>query len=147
VLASQEPFGSLNAGRKPVKYKVGDYVYHYQPKTDPDGAPTKMLMPWVGPWCVEQVVRAKDVKMRHIDTGVEEEVHTSAIIPAPEEEEPGDYNDRYSLVRQLEDVPDRLPRGHQLQMKDFVVVRSEGRYSPVGRVREAHSGGSAHMLW
>jgi hypothetical protein len=67
----------INAGRKPAKYKVGDYVYHYQPKTDPDGAPTKMLMPWVGPWRVEQVVRAKDVKMRHIDTGVEEEVHTS----------------------------------------------------------------------
>jgi hypothetical protein len=105
-----------------------------------------MLIPWVGPWRVEQVVRAKDVKMRHIDTGVEEEVHTSAITPAPEEEEPGDYNDRYSLVRHLEDVPDRLPRGHQLQMKDFVVVRSEGRYS-VGRVQEAHSGGSAHLLW
>ena len=146
VLASQESFGALNAGRKPAKYKVGDYVYHYQPKTDPDGAPTKMLIPWVGPWRIEQVVRAKDVKMRHIDTGVEEEVHTSTIIPAPEEEEPGDYNDRYSLVRHLEDVPDRLPRAHQLQMKDFVVVRSEGRYS-VGRVQEAYSDGSAHLLW
>jgi hypothetical protein len=91
VLASQESFGTPNAGRKPAKHKVGDYVCHYQPKTDPDGVPTKMLMPWVGPWRIEQVVRAKDVKTRHIDTGVEEEVHTSTIIPAPEEEEPGDY--------------------------------------------------------
>jgi hypothetical protein len=111
VLASQESFGALNAGRKPAKYKVGDCVCHYQPKTDPDGAPTKMLIPWVGPWRVEQVVRAKDVKMQHIDTGVEEEVHTSAVIPAPEEEEQRDYNDRYSLVRHLEDVPDRNAEG------------------------------------
>ena len=29
VLASQESFGALNAGRKPAKYKVGDYVYHF----------------------------------------------------------------------------------------------------------------------
>jgi hypothetical protein len=27
VLAPQESFGALNAGRKPAKYKVGDYVY------------------------------------------------------------------------------------------------------------------------
>ena len=48
VLASQESFGALNAGRKPAKYKVGDYVYHYQPKTDPDGVPTKMLIHALG---------------------------------------------------------------------------------------------------
>jgi hypothetical protein len=44
VLASQEPgFGVLNAGhRRPSKYQVGDYVYHYQPKTEPEGAPSKM---------------------------------------------------------------------------------------------------------
>jgi hypothetical protein len=33
VLASQESLGALNAGRKPAKYKVGDYVCHYQPTT------------------------------------------------------------------------------------------------------------------
>ena len=31
-------------------------------------------------------------------------------------------------------------------MKDFVVVRSEGRYS-VGGIKEAYSDGSAHLLW
>ena len=43
VLAPQESFGALNAGRKPAKYKVGDCVCHYQPKAGPDGAPTKTL--------------------------------------------------------------------------------------------------------
>jgi hypothetical protein len=79
VLASQKSFGVLNAGRKPSKYQVGDYVYHYQPKTEPEGAPSKMLIPWVGPWRIEEVVRAKDVRMRHIDAGVEIEVHTSHL--------------------------------------------------------------------
>jgi hypothetical protein len=71
VLASQESFGVLNAGCKPSKYQVGDYVYHYQPKTEPEGAPSKLLIPWVGPWRIEEMVRAKDARMRHIDAGVE----------------------------------------------------------------------------
>jgi hypothetical protein len=84
-----------------------------------------MLIPWVGPWRIEEMVRAKDVRMRHIDAGVEIEVHTSTIIPAPMEEEPGDYRDRYAMVQHLQDVPDRLPRDHELKLRDFVVVRTE----------------------
>jgi hypothetical protein len=67
-------------------------------------------------WRIEEMVRAKDVRMRHIAAGVEVEVHTSAIIPAPMEEEPNGYRDRYAMVQHLQDVPDRLPRGHELKL-------------------------------
>jgi hypothetical protein len=62
------------------------------------------------------------------------------------EEEPNDYRDRYAMVQHLQDVPDRLPRDHELKLRDFVVIRTDGRYS-VGRVQEIYSDGSAHMAW
>ena len=146
VLASQESFGTLNANRVPAKHSVGDFVFHYQPPVNPGGAPSKLLIPWVGPWRIEEVKRAKDVRMRHIDYGIEKTVHTTTITSAPMEESPGDYQDRYDMVQHLQDVPHRLPRDHELRIGDFMIVRVDGRYA-VAEVKEAFSDGQAHVLW
>ena len=105
-----------------------------------------MLIPWVGPWRVEEVIRAKDVRMRHIDTGVEITVHTSTITRSPEEESPGDYDCRYEMVGHLQDVPGRIPRDHRLHIGDFAIVRADGRFN-VGQVQEVFSDGQVHLLW
>jgi len=145
VLEYQRSFATLNAGRKQGAMSVGNYVMHYQPVIEP-GSPSKLVLPWCGPFRVQELVRSKNVRIRHIVTGVERTVQMDRVTTAPVEESPGDYDAQYSMVRHLESRTTRLGRDYQLEAGEFVVVRT-GVFHSVGQVIAAFADGSAHVNW
>ena len=78
VLEYQRSFATLNAGRKQGAMSVGNYVMHYQPVIEP-GSPSKLVLPWCGPFRVQELVRSKNVRIRHIVTGVERTVQMDRL--------------------------------------------------------------------
>jgi hypothetical protein len=109
----------MNKGRKSTMFEKGDYVMHYQPCTQTGNAPGKLLLPWCGPWRIEQRLRSRDFEMRHIESGVVRTVAGNTLTAAPPPDAPGDYDDRYEMVQHLRDTPDRLAGSYDLTAGEF----------------------------
>jgi hypothetical protein len=149
VIAYQQSFAKMNKGRESAMFEKGDYVMHYQPCTQTDNAPGKLLLPRCGPWRTEQRLRSRDFEMRHIESGVVRTVAGNTLTAAPPPDAPGDYSTAARCPRGLQHlryIPDRLAGPYGLTAGEFMTVRT-GQFYSVARTKEVYSDGSAHVEW
>jgi hypothetical protein len=110
----------MNKRRKYVTLKEGTYAMVFQPTSSPDGSPSKLELPWVGPVRLEKRVRAKDYRVRFLSSGKSAVLHLSRLTPASTEPREGVHDEAYGRVERamkLHDPADRVPTDRDVKTR------------------------------